>query len=64
MAVRREPPLDERELRLVRGMIDQYSYMLHRVHTWNSVWGFAAKAAATLAALAVLAASVKQLWPG
>lgn len=56
-----EPPLNDKELRIVRGMIDDHEYLHRRRQFWSGTIGWTTKALAILSAAAVVAESIKGL---
>lgn len=60
----REPPLTQRELRMLRDMMAELTYDAKRAHAWAGVWGRLVKVLGALAALAVVADAVKGLVGG
>lgn len=54
-------PLDEDEIEILRGMIDDRRYQLEHNRIWDSRWRILATTGATLSALAVLAASCLEI---
>lgn len=61
----REPLLSDRELRILRGMIDEYDFHHRRARAraelWSGASGILLKTLTALAALAVVASAVKGL---
>lgn len=49
-----EPPLTDRELRIVRGMLDEYSYAQKRHAFWSRTLGTSRLLVTTVAAVTVI----------